>query len=158
MLFGRIFNAKRWKPQNAAACAYLRKGKLLLHGSSVTQIGNLDCPPYQLLPGEISDEQLGAALLEILSIAKAAPPPSDLAAERQKLFATAKVRSWKQLNDGAAYCHIGMTPSEITLIPTRNEGQGFSHLPDQGITLPAACTPKQLGAAVRDGFCRCTSS
>lgn len=158
MLFGRIFNAKRSKPRNAAACAYLRKGKLLLHGSSVTQIGNLDCPPYQLLPGEIPDEQLGAALRETLSIARTAPPPDDLAAERQKLFATAKVRSWKQFNDGAVYCHVGMTPGEITIIPSRNEGRGFSHLPDQGITLPATSTPHQLGAALRDGFSRCARS
>lgn len=150
-----MMDAKRWKPDNSGAGVYLRKGDLLLHGSSITQIGNLDCPPYRLLPGDVPDEQLGASLLEILAISKTAPPPTDLKAQQQMLFATAKVKSWKQLNHGAIYCCVSMKPAEITIIPTRNEGRGFMHLPERGLKLAANCLPKDLGAALREGFSRC---
>ena len=150
-----MIDAKRWKPENSCASAYLRKGELLLHGSSITQIGNFNCPPYRLLPCDIPDEQLGSSLLEILAIARTAPPPSDLKAQQQMLFATAKVKSWKQLNTAATNCCIFMTPADITVIPTRNEGRGFMHLPERNVKLPANCLPKDLGTALREGFSRC---
>jgi len=152
----RTLHAERWKPEESAAAAYLRADQIILHGGSITSIGILDCEPYRVLDAFASDAELGTALLEVLAVAKVAPPPTDLKSEQQKLFASVGAQSWKQFNKSVVYCHIGLKPERITILPTRNEGRTFFHVPEQSLKLPKESTPEQFGKALRDGFLRCT--
>ena len=156
LTFGPV-KVERWKPDESAACAYLRADKLILHGSCITTVGDLACEPCRVLPAGAEDAELGAALLDVLAAAKiAAPPPIDSKVEEQMIMAAAGVRSWKQFHKGAVNCCISMTPQQITILPTRNEGRAFFHVPEHAIRLLVGSTPEQFGKALREGFVRCT--
>lgn len=150
----RIVKADRWKPDHSAASAWLRDGKVLVHGSSITSIGNFDCEPYHVLSAQDADERIGEALLEVLAVAKTAPPPTDLTQEQEKLFSAAGVKSWKKLHEGAVNCHVGLSPKEITIIPTRNERRTLFHLPELSLRLPVSATAIELGKALKEGWAR----
>jgi hypothetical protein len=140
----------RWKLDESGASAYLRDGQLILHGSCITEIGNVQCAPYRTLAMTSSDDEIGVALLDILAMAKDAPPPTDLKDEERKLFAAAGIRSWAKLTVGTVHCSIQMTPRKISVLPTRREGKTFHHVPDQTMGLPHPVSAAAVGRLLRE--------
>jgi len=155
------FAVERVKLEESCAGAYLRAGKILFCGSCITNYGGLDCGPCRSLDATASDAEVGTALLSILAAARTTPVPADLKQDlkpvRQELFRLAGVRSSAKFNDGAAYCNIWQTPSDISINPSHNEGRGYSFLGrGSSIRLSTASEPEQIGKALRVGFSRCT--
>jgi hypothetical protein len=146
---------ERWKPEQTHASAYLRAGRIVLHGSCLTTIGGLACDPYLSMDSTVSDAELGAALLRVLAEARLTPVPVDHKAEQQKVLRTAGVRSWSKLSEGV-HCSVTQMPQEISILPSNSESRGFAHLPEFTIRIAVDSTPKQVGRALRDGFQRCT--
>ncbi len=146
---------ERWKPEQANACAYLRSGRIILHGTCLTTIGGLACDPYLNMDASASDGDVGVSLLRVLADARLTPVPTDHKVEQQKIPKTAGVRSWSKLSEGV-YCSITQKPAEILILPSNSESRGFSHLPDLTIRIAPDCTPEQVGRALREAFQRCT--
>jgi hypothetical protein len=146
---------ERWKPEQTHASAYLRAGRVILHGDCLTTIGGLACDPYMSMDASASDADLGTALLHVLAEARLTPVPTDHKAEQQKILWTAGVRSWSKLSEGVC-CSVTQKPQEISILPTRVEGRAFMHMPDLTIRLAADSPPEQVGRALREGFQRCT--
>ena len=145
---------ERWRLQDSAAAAYLRRDHILLHGTCITTIGGFDCEPYLTLPTSVLAEQLGAVLLSVLAAAQIAVPP-ELPAERRKIFAVAGVRSLKKLYDEARYCSIYATPQRITISPHTLERGAFVGLRDREVIVDSPTPPEDLGRALTEGFSRC---
>jgi hypothetical protein len=146
---------ERWKPEQTHASAYLRAGRVILHGDCLTTIGGLACDPYLSMDASASDAEVGAALLRVLAEARLTPVPTDHKAEQQKILRTAGVRSWSKLSEGGC-CSVTQKPQEISILPTRVEGRAFMHMPDLTIRVATDSTPEQVGRALREGFQRCT--
>jgi hypothetical protein len=151
---------ERWQPENSSASAYLRGGRIMLHGDCITTIGNIACEPYLTLPATSGDEEIGAKLLMVLAAAKVAEPPADvkayLKAQQKKILAAAGVRSWVKLSESTTYCSVLMKPQEMSITPSRNDGRGFGFLPAElTVKLPSGSTPDRVGQALREGFSRC---
>ena len=85
---------ERWKPEQTHASAYLRAGRIILHGDCLTTIGGLACDRYLGMDASASDADVGASLLRVLADARLTPVPTDHKAEQQKILRTAGVRSW----------------------------------------------------------------
>jgi len=153
------FEVKRANPDESAASAYLRAGKIVIHGVCVTNFGGLSCEPYTSIEATVSDETLGTELLRILTEAKATPTPTEmkshLKAEEQKLFKVFDVRSRTKLREGAAYCYATQKSEEISFIPTQNENRGFAHLTALISKIPNASKPAEVGSALRKSFLNC---
>jgi hypothetical protein len=146
---------ERWKPEQTHASAYLRAGRVILHGDCLTTIGGLACDPYLSMDASASDAEVGAALLRVLAEARLTPVPTDHKSEQKKILRTAGVRSWSKLSEGV-YCSVTQKPEEISVLPTRGEGRAFVHMPDLTIRLAPDSPPEQVGRALREGFQRCT--
>ena len=146
---------ERWKPEQTHASAYLRAGRIILHGDCLTTIGGLACDPYLSMDASASDDEVGAALLRVLAEARLKPVPTDYKAEQKKILRTAGVRSWSKLSEGVC-CSITQKPHEISILPTRSEGRAFMHVPELTIRIAEASTPERVGRALREGFQRCT--
>ena len=146
---------ERWKPEQSNASAYLRAGRIILHGSCLTTIGGLACDPYLSMDASVSDADVGASLLRVLAETRVTPVPTDHKAEQQKILRAAGVRSWSKLSEGVC-CSVTQKPQEISILPTRVEGRAFMHLPDLTVRIVADSTPDQVGRALREGFQRCT--
>jgi len=136
---------ERWKPEQSDAGAYLRAGRIILHGSCLTTIGGLACDPYLSMDASASDGEVGTALLRVLADARVTPVPTDHKAEQQKILRTAGVRSWSKLSEGIS-CSITQKAQEVSIM----------HLPDLTVRVAADSPPEQIGRALRDGFQRCT--
>jgi hypothetical protein len=145
----------RWKPGQSNASAYLRAGRIILHGSCLTTIGGLACDPYLSIDAGASDAEVGAALIRVLADARVTPVPTDHKAEQQKILRTAGVRSWSKLSEGVS-CSVTQKAHEISIVPSRREGRAFMHMPDLTIRVTADSPPDQVGRALREGFQRCT--
>ena len=154
MITSGALKVERWRPEESAAAAYLRRNHILLHGSCITTIGQFACEPYLTLDTKASDQQIGTALLSVLAAALVASPP-DLAAEREKIFAAAGVRSWKRFYAGTRHCFVSATPERITIGPSMLKRGAFVGLRDADIILDTPVSPEQLGGALRVGFSRC---
>lgn len=155
MAINKSYPIERSKPDESSASAYLRAGRVSLHGYCLTNIGGLACEPYISLDAGVSDSELGSALLRILAESRTAPIPDDLKAEQKKILSNAGVKSWSKLAEGVS-CSVSQRSAEISILPTRSEGRGFMHLPELAIRIPGGSTPEQVGKALRDGFQRCT--
>ena len=146
---------ERWKPEQTHASAYLRAGRIILHGDCLTTIGGLACDPYLSMEATAADADVGAALLRVLAEARITPVPTDHKAEQQKILRTAGVRSWSKLSEGVC-CSITQKPDEISILPMRSEGRAFMHMPELTIRIAQESTPEQVGRVLREGFQRCT--
>ena len=146
---------ERWKPEQTHASAYLRAGRVILHGDCLTTIGGFACDPYLSMDASASDADVGASLLHVLADARVTPVPTDLKAEQQKILGTAGVRSWSKLSEGVC-CSVTQKPQEISILPTRRERGSFMHMPELTVRIAADSTPEQVGRALREGFQRCT--
>jgi hypothetical protein len=146
---------ERWKPEQTHASAYLRAGRVILHGDCLTTIGGLACDPYLSMDASASDAEIGTTLLRVLAEARLTPVPTDHKAEQQKILRTAGVRSWSKLSEGVC-CSVTQKPQEISILPTRVERRAFMHMPDLTIRVAADSPPEQVGRALREGFQRCT--
>ena len=155
MAIDKSYPIKKVNPDESSASAYLRAGRVSLHGHCLTNIGGLACEPYMSLDAGVSDSELGSALLRVLAESRATPIPYDFKAEQKKVLSNAGVRSWSKLADGVS-CSASQKPHEISIMPTRSEGRGFMHLPELTIRIPADSTSEQVGKALREGFQRCT--
>lgn len=140
----------------ASGGVYLRGDLIVLHGWCSTNSGNFMCGPYVPLAVDVTDAVLGTELLRVLKEATAMPIPEDLKSESQKLFRLFGVRSWSKLGEGAVSCSVEQTPREFSFMPTRNEGRGFSHLPDRKIKTATQSSPADIGKSLRDCFKLCT--
>ena len=152
---------ERWRPELAGASAFLRAQHVLLHGNCSTTIGQFMCEPYMLLPTTASDAELGDAVLRVLDAARQAAPPETpaeyLAAERKKLFHTARVRSWKQLYATSRHCSIMPGLDQLTIRPTRLERRGALIPTGHDIVVAQPAEPAQLGRAVHEAFALSTT-
>jgi hypothetical protein len=146
---------ERWKPEQSAASAYLRRGQIIIHGDCITTIGQFACEPIAVIPATASDEQVGTALLEVLAAAKIATPPADFQAERKKILAAAGVKSWARLNDGAVYCFVSETPEHIRIGPSTYERGAFLGLKAADIRLARPFAAVDVGRGLREGFSKC---
>src|SRR5438105_3337734 len=99
LTFGPV-KVERWKPDETHASAYLRAGRVILHGDCVTTIGGFACDPYLSMDASASDAEIGSALLRVLKEARITPIPNDHKAEKKKILQTAGVRSWSKLSEG----------------------------------------------------------
>ena len=145
---------ERWRPDLAAASAFLQPRHILLHANCSTSIGQFMCP-YVLLPLTASDDELGTAVLSILQAARQAEPPptpaEHLAAERKKLFAIARVRSWKQLYTSSPHCSIEPGSGQLTVRPTRVD-RGALVPVERDIVVAHPVTAAELGRALHEAF------
>jgi hypothetical protein len=155
MAIDKSYPIAKVRPDEASASAYLRTGRVSLHGHCLTNIGGLACEPYTSLDAGVSDIELGSALLRVLSDSRATPIPYDFKAEQKKVLSNAGVRSWSKLAEGVS-CSVSQKSDEISILPCRSEGRGFMHLPELTIRISGGSTPEQVGEALREGFQRCT--
>ena len=155
MAIDKSYPIAKVKPDEASASAYLRAGRLALHGHCLTNIGGLACEPYLSLDAGVSDAELGSALLRVLAESRLTPIPYDFKAEQKKVLSIAGVRSWSKLGESAS-CSVSQNSHEISILSTCSDGHGFAHKPELTIRIPGSSTPEQIGRALREGFQRCT--
>lgn len=128
---------------------------------------------HHYLPLDVSERDLGAAVLDALSKSRKLVTPEEedlLIPENLK----AHYDAWKQevmqqygyKNRKAMFQHmmnvsIDCEGGEITFMPHHHEKleawSSTANYPDDHIIIPASSTPEEIGAALREAFTRCTS-
>lgn len=148
---------KRDKPDATAASVYLCGSRIVLHGSCITNIGQLACEPCRVLEATSTDAMLGETLKAILAAAKIAPVPMDSKAEGRKILQAAGVKSWRKLYECDATCMIWATSDQVSISPTKRWSRdAFVGLgAESEVIVSAECNTAELGNALRLGFSRC---
>lgn len=119
-------------------------GRVFLHRHDRTTMGILlACPPFLTISpdevGRISD--LVGGLLDC-------PPHTvehpKLFNQLEPLFVLAGCRNWKEFARGTVCYHVQQSGCEISIIPTKKEGLGFQHLPNEIVRFERAAISEQL--------------
>ncbi|TNH44804.1 contact-dependent growth inhibition system immunity protein [Photorhabdus luminescens] len=124
-----------------------------------------------VLSPDVTDSQLGSAVLDSLSKSRLVDPDDDFfdnerAAERYKewikhLMEIYNYRSRRQLFKKMNSCDIRLLDGVITIKPSGHEklelwtGQGI--VESDYVIIPADSSPEEVGAALRLAFSRCRS-
>lgn len=145
---------ERWKPEQSQASAYLREGRIVMHGDCLTTIGGLACEPYLSMDEGASDPEVGAALLGVLAEARITPIPTDHKSEQRKILQAAGVRSWTRLSEGV-HCSVVQEPSGISILPSRRESRAFMHIPELTVRVHSGSDPAEVGRALKAAFQKC---
>lgn len=144
-----------------AAGLFKRGEQFILHPSAQTTAGVLlSGTPVAILPSEISDAELGAAVQEALQNFKSGVPhPDPYAIERRKdpLLEALGFKSWTAFSKNTLYCSISQDREGLRLTPSRRTGAqgGYGFILDCEILLSQPVTSDQLGAAVRNALSHC---
>ncbi|WP_445497344.1 contact-dependent growth inhibition system immunity protein [Photorhabdus sp. SF281] len=127
--------------------------------------------PEHILSPDITDSQLGSAVLDSLSKSRLVDPDDDFFDNEKtselydewikQMMKTYNYRSRRQLFKKMHNCGIQLLDSQITIRPSCHEkldgwsGDGFSET--DYVVIPADSSPEEVGAALRLAFSRCRS-
>jgi hypothetical protein len=148
------------------ASAYRLDDRIIIHANTQTVAGfYVNRDPFIMLDARASVGEIGHAILRAFDAAQFdAPIPiaADLKPLTQRRLKAAGVKSERQLQMRAVHCLVTRTANEIAIMPTHNGGtrgdeRGFHFRVEQVIVIALNSSPAQIGAAVLDGFARCTS-
>ena len=138
---------------------YKRKDALYIRASVRTEDDLwLEDGPCTKLATTAPAPEVGEAVLEALSRSgRVVPHPTEWKSvdEDNPILEAAGIKRWNTFRKGASCLSIALR-KDLSLTPTVNEGgQGFAHLPDQAIRLPATATALEVGEAVQRALGRC---
>jgi len=146
-----------------SAAVYRLRDRVFMHPWQRTTLGlGIASEPYVSLPLDAGDAELGAAVLNALSLSRGTLPhpesPRGLQAARLK---AAGVRSEKAFQSDALSLTVELLDRTIRIVPSRNggtsgESKGFHGLPDRSVSLPFDAGARELGAAICECFERCS--
>jgi hypothetical protein len=141
---------------------FVRKDDFLVDPNVRTVTGLwLIADPVVQLPRAASTAELGAAVRSALAASRQdIPHPHDRREFPSSLLRVAGVRSWNALQRSAARCQVETNATAIRVLPSRNGGtrgddRGYHSLEELAVTLPAAGSDEELGAAVMSVVARC---
>jgi hypothetical protein len=147
------------------ASAYQLPDRLIIHGISITDTGfGIDSEPYIILRVDAIPDEIGQAILSVLSNTKTGIPFVNIPSYKriQPLLKAASVTSYRQFLQKAIHCSINRNDISIVLCPSDNGGtkgdhKGFQYRPDLKITLVSDPTTDQIGHALMNAFKACKS-
>jgi hypothetical protein len=154
-LEGRPLNTPNLErvPQPMAE-ALLRNRGAVIHAVCVTDGGGGACLPCMTLEPPFSDDDLGAAVRDILTASAAAPLPDDFERESRKVLKAAGVSSWRRLSEGAVCCSISAHDGRIFVTPSQRNAGSFIHLSSGIVEIAADAEAETFGVAVREAWSR----
>jgi hypothetical protein len=145
------------------AIVYARNRDFIVQPNSKTTAGfYIGTEPIELLPSDVSDGDLGAAIRRALNASQTGiAVPTNRKADLEPLFQLARIRNWNELQKTATMCEIESAGNEFRITPSSNGGaigpnKGYHSLIHQTISLPFTCTDQDLSAAVRQAIEHCT--
>lgn len=147
--------------QNASV--YRFKDRILLHPNCSTNAGVLlSTAPFEVLPLEASDHQLGLAVSAALaSSSRVVAHPADWKVAALPRLAAAGVKTEQAFQRLSSLVQILFDGTSFQLEPTHNGGskgdlRGFHAIPGSKIILPLAIQPDALGAELRRALALCS--
>lgn len=129
-----------------------------------------DAPPQYLVPS-VSDEDLGSRLRLALAASKRVPVEEfqkifrsgivqEIAKEREKLaMENYGYKTRRAMYKKMDTCTISHFEGRIEIQPSHQKSlDGYTGIEDAALDVPVTASDAELGAALREGFKRCTSA
>lgn len=145
-----------------AADVYERGGTYYIHGDAVTtKRMHATAEPFLALADSVSDDELGATVLEVIAATRFDVPHPSPAEERHlidPLLRLAGVRSYRAFTQGARYVSISALEGRCRVYPSHYKArQGLLFAgEEEWVVLDDPPAPAALGAAIRVALERST--
>jgi CDI immunity protein len=159
-------------PHKWAEVCYNEKGIFLVTRSGYRMTALDDDGVRHFLPRDASNQTLGAALLDCLTVSRLVPIPEHKAffdwreadrryKEHEKWqLRESKTKTLRELRRYQMLCSVSVVESEIKMYPRNhfkiNEWAYFIHNEVEPVRIPFASPAAEIGAALREAMNRCT--
>ena len=142
------------------ATIYERRGSLYIRSSSQTDVGLwLEQGPCILLSADSAPDAIGEATRSALADSGSIiPHPTEWTSVDldNPILEMAGIRRWSAFRRGSLSVGVWQGDGKLEITPSVNEGsQGFAHLDDDTLHLPADASADALGTAINKALKCC---
>jgi hypothetical protein len=96
---------------------------------------------------------LGNRLDEVLEASRQGLEyPADPESVEKPLLTSAGVKSWSTFVRNAQHCYVERDEGTLRIVPSVADSGGFRGLKEKTTTLPAGCSPEEVGRALLDAL------
>lgn len=138
------------------ANVYSRRGRLFLATLSQTagRYGLwFEAGPHMVLDISDGPGALGNRLDEVLEASRQGLEyPADPESVEKPLLTSAGVKSWSTFVRNAQHCYVERDEGTLRIVPSVADSGGFRGLKEKTTTLPAGCSPEEVGRALLDAL------